>query len=149
MRCPHISSILNSNHTVILTLTSKAGQADILFPMAGYMGVHIIITCQNNSLQPIAWDLSWFKCIYTVILTFDLEVQGHIVFYMVDYVRVHLKIQFLQPMVVKYHDFSAYTLRFWPLTFKVKVTFYFPWLIMWWNISKSMVESLNSWTTIE
>ena len=34
--------------------------------------------------------------ISVVILTYDLEVQGHIVFSMVDYVCIHLKIEFLK-----------------------------------------------------
>ena len=45
------------------------------------MGVHVKI----NFLRLTACEISKFKCICTMIFTFNLEDQCHILFHMVDY----------------------------------------------------------------
>ena len=49
-------------------------QCHILFSMLDYVGIHV----KSNFLRPIVCEISRFKCICTMTLTFDLQDQGQI-----------------------------------------------------------------------
>ena len=85
-----------------MTLSSDLERNDV---MVHYVSVHIKII----SPQPIVCDKSYLKCICIVTLTTDLEGQNHILFPMIDYVGVHVKINSLIGLpIAKYHYLSAF-----------------------------------------
>ena len=67
------------------------------FHKADYVGVHVKIT----SLQQKVCKISSFKFISAMNLTFDLESQGHILFPMVKFADMHIKINSIDQQFVR------------------------------------------------
>ena len=76
-----------------MTLSSYLENIDVLVH-------HVSVKFKINSPQPIVCDLA-----------IDLEGQDHILFPMIDYVGVHVKINSLVSLpIVTYHYLSAFVL---------------------------------------
>ena len=81
-----------------------------------------------------------------MILTIDLVDQDHILFPMIDYVGVHVKINSLLVglPIVKYHYLGAFALQPWPLILQVKVTHLVPHGWLCWCACKKVLPCSNA-----
>ena len=59
--------------------------------------VDVDVHMKINSIRPVVNGILLFKCIRSITLIFDLEVLGHNLLTIVDYVRVHVKMKFIPP----------------------------------------------------
>ena len=80
-----------------------------------------------NFLQPTVCEISWFKCIWTMTLTLILKVKVTVCFSWLIWLRVYVsKLTSYNQKFVRYHDLCAFALWLWPMTLKIKVTFWYP-----------------------
>ena len=75
-------------------------------PLDDYMGIHF----KNKSLRPVVYEISWYKYIRTIILTFDPEVQGHIIFQLLIMFGYMSKSPSYDKQLARYYDLSAFAL---------------------------------------
>ena len=71
--------------------------------MQGYMSK---LTKSNKQFSSY-YKILKFKCICTMNLTFELVGQSHILISMDDYIRIHVKFNFLGPIVCKMSRFKS------------------------------------------